>query len=161
MTPSEAAALLCDLIVASNPDMAQYVRAGEQDRESVYVNLGVPACDAHSFWVDVGATDATICYSDGGHPGPAETHFDWTRGPVEDALRVIAGRVTDVFAGRTLILREALPRLTQLLRRDGAESLLWFVEEGTIARWSRRERRRVIRVWRWEAPSVEVAIQLA
>jgi hypothetical protein len=145
----EAARLLVDRLGREHPEWCRRLRVEEAVGEQV-VKGDVPGRAGHELSVVLSDAEATVAYRDGLPPGPAEKLFIWGDAPASEGIEAVVRFVDDLIRGETVLVRERIPALARLLRRDGAESLLRFVTVAELADWPPRKRRAVDRVWAWD-----------
>jgi len=114
------------------------------------LTLVLPHCREHKLSVAISRTEATVSYSDGIPPGPAEAVFVWGYAPLGKGLDLVCEHIAALVQGTVILVRERLPRGVQFVRRHDCDSLLWFVPIDDYKGWSARRRRRVLRVWSWD-----------
>lgn len=148
VTDLEAVTLLRERLLKKYPEWTDLRFASSGDVP--ILRLSLPHREDHELSVEVGRTEATVAYSDGLPPGPAEQLFIWNDDQLEEGLDAVCEHIAGLVRGEVLLVREQLSRFTQFVRRHDCDSLLWFVATEDFERWSRRRRRRVQRVWSWD-----------
>ena len=137
---------LRERILRARPDWREALQLTAGGEHPV-LTLAPPHCESHTMSIEVLPTGATISYSDGHPPGPAEVLFDWEHETVDDGFDAVAEYLDELVRGEILLVREGLSKLTQFLRRHDCRSLLWFVTREEFDCWSLRRCRRVLQVW--------------
>ena len=145
----ETASLLCDRLAKSHPEWINNLRVDESAELPVVV-LSLPHCPGHELSIEVQRTEATVAYSDGLPPGPAERLFVCATDTAEEGLDAVCEWIASLVRGEIILVRERLSRLVRFIRRQDCESLLWFVDGDEFKHWSLRRRRRVLRAWSWD-----------
>src|SRR5262245_14327166 len=129
------------------PELASNLTSDEYDFE-----LLVPGRPEHRLYIDIHTGEATLSYSDGLPPGPAEQMFVWESlddaGAAEQVLNVLATFVQ----GDLIVVREPLSSVVRLLRGHDCDSLLSFARAHDLADWPPSRRHRVIAAWSWNGP---------
>ena len=145
----EAATVVHEALLRSYPEWTDKLRF-DRSGDLPMLTLVSPHCPPHELSVEVCRTQATIAYSDGLPPGPAERLFIWNDAPLDEGLDAVRESVAALVQGKIILVRERLSPFIRLLRRRDCDSLLWFVANRDFERWSRRRRRRVQRAWSWD-----------
>jgi hypothetical protein len=148
----ETATVLCDRLRRSHPEWTGNLQVNKSGNLPI-ITLLLPHCPEHEFSIEVQRTEATVAYSDGLAPGPAEQLFVWGNAPLEECLAAVCEYICSLLRGDIILVREQISGVVQFLRRHDCDSLLWFVPSDDFKRWSRRRRRRVQRAWSWDGTS--------
>jgi hypothetical protein len=114
------------------------------------LTLVLPHCRKHELSIEICRTEATVAYSDGIPPGPAEAVFVWGDDPLGKGLDAVFEHIAALVQGKVILVRERLPRVVQFVRGHDCDSLLWFVPIDEFKGWSSRRQRRVLRIWSWD-----------
>lgn len=129
------------------------------------LTLVLPHCPGHELSVEICRTEATVAFSDGLPPGPAEAVFVWGDDPLAKGVGAVREHIDALVQGKVILVRERIPRVVQIIKRHDCDSLLWFVQIDDFKGWSARRRRRALRVWSWNearqsAPQVNLSARL-
>jgi hypothetical protein len=117
--------------------------------ERPLLTFAPPHWPEHRMTIEICRREATVAYSDGLPPGPAEALFIWGDAPTSQGIKAICSHVDALVDGRLVLVRERLSRVVQFLRRHDCDSLLDFVPKAELNRWSRRRRHRILSAWSW------------
>jgi hypothetical protein len=120
------------------------------------LNLASPHCEGHTLSIQIDRTEATVAYSDGCRPGPAERLLIWNEAPVAAGIDAVCEYIDQLVQGRIVLVRERLLRFVQFIFRHHCGSRLWFVPTDELRHWSPGRQRRILRAWSWDGAPVSL-----
>jgi hypothetical protein len=148
-----AAQLLTQAVLADHPDWQAHVfpYGPEDDPQaeegSVKFCIPAPKEPTHRLEIAQRGNTVEIAYDCGSLALRAEAQFIWHNdGDIADAMEGVRAFLSDLIAGRVVVVRESLGKIVRFLRRDGVSELAHFRTADEIA-GSPPERYSAIHTW--------------